>query len=238
MPNNPIQLPLSGPGSASTIPPFPEGATTPNLGLSLNCPGIQTNLNFQELDTLLANVGPNFTFTSSYFKSAGHQQPAIAAVAFEAAVTTANHVNCHLFYLAASTTVVVITMEVGVGQPGATLNAGIYNGATGALLVDSGAMPASTSGAVVKVTPTVGASLVLVPGWYYYAFSSNSTTATFLAMNQNNLVAYYAQSNGTPRNVLASTLAANGALPVTMGSIPALGGSDVVYHPCITLGSN
>ena len=233
----PIQIPPIGPGAQGSQPPAQYGRSTPYLGLSLDVPAASA-ANFAALDSALANVSPNEPFSSSYFKSAGHQQPAIAAVAFEAAVTTANHVNCHLFYLPASTTVAVITMEVGVGQPGATLNVGIYNATTGAILIDSGAMPAVTSGAVIKVTPTVGPSLTLVPGWYYYAFSSNSTVATFLAMNQNNLVAYYNQSNGTPRNVLASTLAAGGALPTNMGSIPTLGISDVTYHPCITFGSN
>jgi hypothetical protein len=73
----------------------------------------------------------------------------------------------------------------------------------------------------------------MVPGWYYFAFTSNNTVATFLAVNQNNIIAYYAVSGGTPRNVIASTLASGGALPLTMGNIATLSPSDVVYHPIV-----
>jgi hypothetical protein len=168
----------------------------------------------------------------SYWFSAGHQQPAIAAVAFEPAVTTAGHVNAHFFYLAAPATCNFISAYIGVGQPGATLNVGIYD-PNGNLLIDSGAIAATGSGVVVRNAPVVGAGLTLKAGWYYYAFSSNSTVATFLAQNQNNIAAYYALAGGAPRNVLASTLETGGALPLSLGNTLSLVPADSVYHPTI-----
>jgi hypothetical protein len=116
------------------------------------------------------------------------------------------------------------------------MNAGIYS-STGALLVDSGPLAASGSGAlVVSANTSMGINL---PGgtWYYYAFSCTSTTPTFLAMNQNMLVAYALLRGVALRSVLASTPLANGALPLTMGNIPTLNAADVVYHPATLFSS-
>jgi endoglucanase Acf2 len=171
---------------------------------------------------------------NSFFKSAGHQQPAIAAVAYEPCVSTANHVNAHLFYLASSVLINYISIYVGVGVAGATFNTGIYN-QDGTLLFDSGPMVVSGSGVVVFATNTAY-NIRMVPGWYYFAFSCTYTVATFLAMNQNNIIAYYALSGGTPKNVLVSAPLAGGALPLTLGVITALLPADTVYHPMVIFG--
>jgi hypothetical protein len=205
----------------------PAGYTTPNLDMPTGeCPTNVAN-SFAILDGV-ASVLLLPTTPFAFFFSCFHQQPAIAAVAFEPAVTTVNHVDAHFGALYLPVLVNFVSVYIGVGQPGATLNVGVYDPA-GNLLIDSGPIPATTTG-VQRVVPIVGAGQVLKAGWYFYAFSSNNTTATFLAQNQNNLAAYYLLSGGQPRNVLANTLA-NGALPSTLGPIAALAQSDITYHP-------
>jgi hypothetical protein len=227
--NNPLTSPPSPPYfPIDNFPPATE--VTPNLMLSLQGMDLIVAENFVIIDAALSGL-PVALSTSAFFRSAGHQQPAIAAVAFEPAVTTANHVNAHLFYLPGQVTVNIIKMYVGVGQPGATLNAGIYSN-SGVLLIDSGAMAASGSGVVVTAA-NQAIGVTLAPGWYYFAFSSNNTVATFLTMNQNNIAAYYTLIGGQPRTVIAATNASGGALPSTLGVIPTLSAADVVYHPLI-----
>jgi len=234
----PIQIPLSGPGSASTTLPFPEGATTPNLGLSLNCPGIQTNLNFQELDGLLTGaLVPPKNSPGTFFFSAGHEDPAICAVAFEPAVVTPNNVNAYLFSLSLAVLVNKISIYVGVGAAGATINCGIYS-MQGIKLVDSGPMSASNSGVVVTSANTTMNVLLQGGAWYYFAFSCTSNTATFLAQNQNNLVAYISLRGGTPRGVVASSQLSGGVLPATLGNIQTLAPAENVYHPTVLFSSN
>jgi hypothetical protein len=217
------QLPETGP-----VPVYPGTRDTPNLLMRVDGVNAEQAQNLLMMDQ---DHGTDPLAPHSFFKSAGHQQPMIAAVAFEPCVTTANHVNAHLFYLASSVLINQVAIYVGVGQAGATINAGVYS-VDGTLLLDTGPLVATGSGVVVN-TPNTAYNVRMVPGWYYFAFTSNNTVATFLAVNQNNIIAYYAVSGGTPRNVIASTLASGGALPLTMGNIATLSPSDVVYHPIV-----
>jgi hypothetical protein len=92
---------------------------------------------------------------------------------------------------------------------------------------------AATGSGVVVTAANQAIGVTLAPGWYYFAFSSNNTVATFLAMNQNNIAAYYQLIGGQPRTVIAATNAAGGKLPATLGTIATLSPADVVYHPLI-----
>lgn len=222
------QLPETGP-----VPVYPGERDTPNTLMRMDGMSAEDAQNLLMLDQ---DHGTDPLSPHSFFKSAGHQNPAIAATAFEACVTTANHVNAHLFYLASSVLINQISVYVGVGAAGATFNAGIYS-IDGTLLLDSGPLIVTGSGVVVT-TPNTAYNVRMVPGWYYFAFSSNSTVATFLAVNQNNIIAYYALSGGTPRNVLASKLAVGGALPGTLGTISTLSPADTVYHPMVIFSEN
>jgi hypothetical protein len=222
------QLPETGP-----VPAYPGVRDTPNALLRVDGMSAEQAQNLLMLDQ---DLGSDPLAPYSFFKSAGHQQPAIAAVAYEPCVTTANHVNAHLFYLSSSVLVNVISVYVGVGAAGATANFGIYN-QDGSLRIDSGPMAVTGSGVVVFAANTA-INVGMVPGWYYFAFSCTSTAATFLAIDQNNIIAYYALSGGTPKNVLAASPLAGGALPLTLGNISTLSPSDVVYHPMVIFDEN
>ena len=220
------QLPETGP-----VPAYPGVRDTPNTLLRVDGMSAEQAQNLLMLDQ---DLGSDPLAPYAFFKSTGQQQPAIAAVAYEPCVTTANHVNAHLFYLSSSVLVNLISVYVGVGAAGATANFGIYN-QDGSLLIDSGPMVVTGSGVVVFAANTA-INVRMVPGWYYFAFSCTSTAATFLAINQNNIIAYYALSGGTPKNILAASPLAGGALPLTLGNISTLSPSDVVYHPMVIFG--
>jgi len=216
------QLPETSP-----TPVYPGTTDTPNTLLrmdGMNC------VSAQDLLLLDQDHGSEPLAAFGFFNSTGHQQPAICAVAYEPCVTTANHVNAHLFYLASAVLVNKISLYVGVGVAGQTVNVGIYS-QLGTLIMDSGPMPVSGS-AVTVVASNTSLNILMQPGWYYYAFSCTSVTPTFLAINQNNIAAYYAFT-GVPRHVLASTPLSGGALPLSLGTILNLAESDVTYHPLV-----
>jgi hypothetical protein len=194
--------------------------------------------NFAILDSTLTGLAvPPASNPGTFFFSAGHEDPAICAVAFEPAVVTPNNVNCYLFSLNLAVLVNKISIYVGVGVAGATFNAGIYSIA-GVKLIDSGPIVASGSG-VVSFSPSTSIGVTLPGGsWYYFAFSCTSSVATFLAQNQNNISAYIALRGGPPRGVLASTQLANGVLPATMGNISTLLPAELVYHTTCLFASN
>ena len=171
-------------------------------------------------------------YRSSYFLSTGDQRPVVSViVAYEPCVLTPNNVNCRLFYLAAACTVNLCKAYVNTGVAGATANFGIYD-ENGNILYDSGSLNVSASGGVVESTNT-SSNILLYPGWYYFAMSCSSTSVLFMAYNQNNVPQFYSLFGGTPRNVLASTKAAGGKLPLSMGTIANLLPADNVYHTVI-----
>jgi hypothetical protein len=229
--------PSLGPGSNPLG--YPEGSTSPNLNLNLSPMARSVADNFAILDNLLTGslVPPKVGSPGTFFFSAGHEDPAICAVAFEPAVVGPNNVNAYLFSLSLAVLVNKVSIYVGVGAPGATFNAGIYSMA-GVKLLDSGPMAASGSGVVVVSANTAMNVLLQGGAWYYYAFSCTSGTPTFLAQNQNNIQAYIQLRGGTPRGVIASTQLSGGVLPATLGNIPTLAPAEAVYHPTVLFASN
>lgn len=140
---------------------------------------------------------------------------------------TINQISVFQFCLLASFTISKVTARSVNGVASATANFGIYS-AAGALLLDSGAL--SLASANTTVTSSITA-VALTPGTYYFAQSSNKTTAqtwglqpgpATTAVDLINLNSVYI---GQAANATSA-----GALPATLGTITA----DSVY-PAVTI---
>jgi len=228
-----------GPGAAGQIGIYGAGniiagsSSIPSaITATTQAPGTNTG-QIATTAFVTAAIAIGITSPNAFFFSAGHEQPAICAVAFEPACTSANHVNAVLFYLASGVTINKISIYVGVGAAGASFNAGIYS-QTGALLADSGAIACTTAqNGTVVVSTNTSIGVTVGPGWYYFAWACTSTVPTFLAQSQNMLAAFNTLRGGTPRSVLASTNLAAGALPLSLGTFSGLSAGDIVYNPTV-----
>ena len=151
-----------------------------------------------------------------------YQVPTLSAVSPS---TSSDQISVFLFQLTTSYTIRTVSAYiVSGGIAGSTMNFGIYS-TTGAKLIDSGGLTASSSSTAESVT--LGAPVVLAPGSYYFAQSSHSTSATCTGYGVGSApLEAIINARTTVKVGQAANSTASGVMPSTLGTITsdALGG--------------
>lgn len=139
-------------------------------------------------------------------------------------ITTNNEVRAYQFTLKTSWTIRKVTSQLGGGSfAGRTFTFGIYDALKNKVL-DSGAFDGSlTTVQTLSITP-----VVLAPGTYYFAQSTNNTGVLVMGIggNAGSLVALTGLFNtAAVRTSIAANPAVAGVLPATLGTLTAEGAS-------------
>jgi hypothetical protein len=137
------------------------------------------------------------------------------------AVGANNQVRVMQFVLPFRVTVTRISMEVTTAAASAVCDAGIYAADGNTRHVYAGANSGFSAGTTGVKTVTLGASVTLAPGAYYYAWTCSDATVQVRLLNnpggQNSLLnAVTVEKNGTAANAASA-----GILPTTLGTITA-----------------
>jgi hypothetical protein len=131
-------------------------------------------------------------------------------------VNVTNEVRVCQFLLPYSITIRKISVYHSGGLVGNHAFFGIYN-ASGNLLVDSGQLTSVSSPAIISVT--LGAAVVLSPGTYYLAQSSDTTSQwQTLGLNTTGFAVDLFNNNANRAGVAANGTSGT-ALPATLGAI-------------------
>lgn len=132
-----------------------------------------------------------------------------------------NQVSVIQFTLAVTFQVSKITMNVIGNALGKFAGFGIYSADGSTKLVDSAPMSLNALG---LVTSTIG-SVLLPPGTYFYAQTSDSTTATInVSISFSSSDAGFMNANGAaPRYAVAANTSSAGQLPATLGALTPVG---------------
>jgi hypothetical protein len=154
-------------------------------------------------------VGAGFPFPYAYY----------AGTTMEGAVagTTPNQITVFQFQLTSTYVISKVTIRVVTGAAASTMNFGIYS-STGSKLLDSGAITTATSS--TNETVTLGSSVTLTPGTYYFAQSASGSVSTALSLPQG-----IPASSPTILNLnavrvgQAANATSGGVMPATLGTI-------------------
>lgn len=169
-----------------------------------NAPSYGSNVNTSGIGYFWGGIMPGFNLTA----------PANAA-------RTANQVLFYLFYLPFTMTVTKVSIFVNaVSASGSQFaSAGIYGTDGSTIKIDSGTFNVSTGQSTGNRTNTITA-VTLQPGFYFYAFTTNSADATFAAWASANTPEGL-MNNGTSKRTGTATASSAGVMNSTIGTLAA-----------------
>ena len=174
--------------------------------------------------------------TYSYFYSNGLSDPN-RAYSVNQVISAATNGLVYLvqIYIAQTLTVNTIVSYCDTTES-AYANFGLYNASTGNLVVDSGAIAAVGGGPVYSPSDSLKASIT--PGWYWFAYTLNSTAGCWLVFNNSsgtilNSTAGTGQASVAVRsgNLCSNVGTSSQALPSSVGTLGAFNTS--VYFPIV-----
>lgn len=136
-----------------------------------------------------------------------------------AAMGSANQVRVALFYLDRKITINSVHFEVATASASTNGSMGIYSSDGNTLHVTTGAVATTSTG--LKNT-TLGSTVTLDPGFYYFAWTNSSTTPAF-GVGLIDANAYNIPNAGSMKLLgTAANASSGGALPSTLGTITAV----------------
>ena len=223
----PSTPPGSGLGGGSITGPVLETNGTVNSNQALLNLANGTNVtitNSAGTTTIAATGGPSFTTAGQgYFFGPGIFEPisAISRATGGSWVAASNTVYVVQFDLLCTFKVTKLSINVTANAIGKHGGFGIYSADGNTKYVDSGAM---SLGSIAVVTSTI-ASVTLNPGTYFWAQTSDGTTAQLstITTSLNLADANLFNANASfPRIALATNVSAAGVLPATLGALTAV----------------
>ncbi len=142
-------------------------------------------------------------------------------------VSSNNQMRVQQFVLPYRVVVQHITLEVTTaGGSGSTVNVGIYDAAGTTLLIDSGTFDGNSTGATQ--TKTLGQSVTLPPGVYWFAYSASVSTIQCRVLSGNtNFDAIVFNGQTAKKKGTSSNSVSVGSLPPSIGTITAGNGNNI-----------
>lgn len=133
--------------------------------------------------------------------------------------TGANGVTCHELTVISEMRITKLAIEVTTLSAGNFAGVAVYSADGGTLLLESGAIDTTTTGAK---TATLGTPVVLLPGNYILAWTATSTVPRFRTMSDDAVSAFANMINSvTVRNATAANASASAVFPATTGTLTA-----------------
>jgi hypothetical protein len=134
------------------------------------------------------------------------------------AVNSANTIRLYLMPVHSKLTISKAAVNVATaGGAAAKVRIGIYNASCGALVFQSGAIDASSTG--LKTEPAIS-PVTITPGYYYVAWSATDASVRVSALNTNSVVYSVLNAHSSPVLAEASeSLDASGNFPSSCGSL-------------------
>ena len=164
------------------------------------------------LPTANGGVGNNTVAGQGYFYGGCVNSPSSGAAAV--VTGTANVVRVHQFVLTSSWTIRKLALEVTTLSVSNNISFGLYNAVGTTLLLNSGLIDATTTGAK---TVTLGAAVNLTPGVYWYAYTATDNVVQARSWTPVNT--QVALNANVVRHGTAANAATAGALPASLGVI-------------------
>jgi hypothetical protein len=185
-----------------------------------------TVVNNNTSNTTVVNQAGGSSFTTAgqgYFWGPGIFLPLsmLNRVGGSSWMTTPNGVNVVQFTMPVTFQVSIVSMFVTANALGKFAGFGIYSADGATLIVDSHAMSLNATGLVTSPITSV----LLPPGTYNYAQTSDSTTAS-MYVNSNSVSVndgkFMNTNAGAPRYATAANASIAGQLPATLGALTAV----------------
>jgi hypothetical protein len=142
----------------------------------------------------------------------------LGATTTTVSMASANQVFLHRVYIPHKVTYNSITVNVGTLSGGGLMGFGVYNNACTSKLIDSGAVSTGSTG---NVSTTLGAAVTLSPGFYWFGWTADNTTAALRGISINNNVVTL-MNQGTVQIGVGANASAAGVLPSACGAVSSL----------------
>lgn len=142
----------------------------------------------------------------------------------------ANLVRAFRFFLPHGLVVAKLTVQISTLFSGGLCSVGIYSADGNTKLIDSGTISTTTTG--IKDV-TLGATVSLPVGFYWFAWTQDNTTSRFAGdgFNNVNVIALYNGASTTQMGDAANS-SSSGVLPSTLGTVTGVGTASTPVPVC------